>query len=237
MIRLNLISGPRNISTALMYSFAQRQDTRVLDEPFYACYLAATNADHPGKDAVLASQPAEPAKVFQAIYGDWPEPVLFIKNMAHHIEQVGEDFSDDLVNIFLIRDPGQIITSYAQVVHTPVMRDIGIEYQFNLFKHLQEKGHSPIVIDSGVILDHPEPVLRKLCTACGIPFTTEMLHWPVGPKPYDGVWAKYWYGNVHQSSGFKKQRDEERTIPGRLMPLYKKSLYYYQKLQPFSLKA
>ena len=35
-LRLNVWSGPRNVSTALMYSFAQRSDTRVVDEPLYA---------------------------------------------------------------------------------------------------------------------------------------------------------------------------------------------------------
>ena len=32
-------SGPRNISTALMRSFENRDDTAVLDEPFYAINL------------------------------------------------------------------------------------------------------------------------------------------------------------------------------------------------------
>ena len=38
-LRIQLWSGPRNVSTALMYSFAQRPDTRVVDEPLYAHYL------------------------------------------------------------------------------------------------------------------------------------------------------------------------------------------------------
>ena len=32
-------SGPRNLSTAMMRSFENREDTVVLDEPFYAHYL------------------------------------------------------------------------------------------------------------------------------------------------------------------------------------------------------
>ena len=42
--RICLWSGPRNISTALMYSFAQRDDTAVYDEPLYAHYLSKTSA-------------------------------------------------------------------------------------------------------------------------------------------------------------------------------------------------
>jgi hypothetical protein len=40
---LAMWSGPRNLSTAMMYAFAQRSDCRVWDEPFYAAYLAIKN--------------------------------------------------------------------------------------------------------------------------------------------------------------------------------------------------
>ncbi|HAW46218.1 MAG TPA: sulfotransferase family protein, partial [Roseovarius sp.] len=44
-------SGPRNLSTAMMYAFAARGDCAVVDEPFYAAYLAKTGLDHPMRDA------------------------------------------------------------------------------------------------------------------------------------------------------------------------------------------
>ena len=50
-----LWSGPRNVSTALMYSFAQRSDTRVVDEPLYGHFLRVSGTHHPGRDEVLAS--------------------------------------------------------------------------------------------------------------------------------------------------------------------------------------
>ena len=40
-------SGPRNLSTALMRSFENREDTKVWDEPLYAYYLNETKKDHP----------------------------------------------------------------------------------------------------------------------------------------------------------------------------------------------
>ena len=52
-IRIAMWSGPRNLSTAMMRSFENRQDTTVLDEPFYAHYLSKTGLDHPGRAAVL----------------------------------------------------------------------------------------------------------------------------------------------------------------------------------------
>ena len=56
--KIMLWSSPRNISTALMYSFAQRSDTKVVDEPFYAYYLTHVNTkvDHPGKREIINSQ-------------------------------------------------------------------------------------------------------------------------------------------------------------------------------------
>ena len=54
-MRLAMWSGPRNISTALMRSWENRPDTRVVDEPLYAYYLSETGLDHPGRDEVIAA--------------------------------------------------------------------------------------------------------------------------------------------------------------------------------------
>jgi hypothetical protein len=54
-------SGPRNISTAMMRAFENRPDTVVVDEPLYAAYLARTGIDHPAREAVIGSQPTDPA--------------------------------------------------------------------------------------------------------------------------------------------------------------------------------
>ena len=229
-----MISGPRNISTALMYSFAQRPDTIVLDEPFYAFYLAKTHVDHPGKEAVLNSQPQHEKEVLHEIFKPWSKPVLFIKNMSHHIELLQEKLLADVTNVFLIRNPAQIIASYARVIANPVMRDIGIEYQYHLFEQLRRLGQSPVVVDSGRLLENPASVLEQLCNALRIPYTPEMLSWEAGPKPYDGVWAPYWYENVHRSTGFEKQPAHASQPPRHLTELHEKADYYYQKLLPFS---
>ena len=50
MLNIFMWSGPRNISTALMRSFENRNDTKVYDEPFYAYYLKHTNLNHPMKE-------------------------------------------------------------------------------------------------------------------------------------------------------------------------------------------
>ena len=49
-LRIAMWSGPRNLSTAMMRSFGSRSDTFVSDEPFYACFLKTSGADHPMRD-------------------------------------------------------------------------------------------------------------------------------------------------------------------------------------------
>jgi hypothetical protein len=220
-----------------MYSFAQRNDTTVADEPFYALYLSKSGALHPGRAEVLASQSADEVTVKAQLASGAGKPVLFIKNMAHHIEVMSTPFIENAINIFLIRDPKQIIASYAQVIDRPVMRDIGIEYQYNLFKQLEKKGRQPVVLDSGLLLEDPRSVLEQLCHRCAIGFQAAMLAWKAGPKSYDGVWAPYWYDNVHQSIGFKKQQTSDRPLPHHLDDLYQQARGYYEKLLPFSIKA
>lgn len=234
---INLISGPRNISTALMYSFAQRNDTVVLDEPYYAVYLVRSGAGHPGKEEVIGSLPGDEQGVMDLIHSASVSPVLFIKNMAHHMEVLHNPVIEHAIQVFLIRDPLHIITSYSQVIEKPVMRDIGIAYQYSLFESLGKKGKTPIVLDSGMLLEDPRAVLMSLCERCGIGYQESMLQWPAGPKSYDGVWAPYWYGNVHSTTRFQRQVSPARPLTGSLKPLYEEARSYYEKLLPFSLKA
>jgi hypothetical protein len=219
-----------------MYSFAQRPDTIVLDEPFYGVYLHRSGAAHPGAAEVMATLPTDEPDVLQNIFREWPKPVLFIKNMAHHVEVIDDSFLDRVTNVFLIRDPRLIISSYSEVIQQPVMRDIGIQYEHEVFEKLQQKGEKPLVIDSGLLLENPAKVLRTLCDALGIDFCDGMLRWNAGPKPYDGVWAPYWYANVHRSVGFEKQTSASRPLPENLVPLYEDALKYYEKLVSYAIQ-
>jgi len=232
---INSISGPRNISTALMYSFAQRPDTTVVDEPFYAYYLHETGIVHPGRDEVLKSQPRSQYAVRMQLE-TMTRGVLFLKNMAHHMAVMDQSFVEHVTNLFLIRNPRQIIASYANVIETPTLKDIGIAYQYELFTRLLSQGRHPVVVDSGLLLMNPESVVKQLCERLAIPFFREMLSWPAGPKAYDGVWAPHWYANVHRSTGFEAQPTSERPLPPALHDLNEQAQFYYEALAPFALR-
>jgi hypothetical protein len=239
MNRIHLISGPRNISTALMYSFGNREDITIVDEPMYAYYLSThPYIDHPGKKEILESQSQSLDEVLSHVFfGAYNTEYLFIKNMAHHLDGVDWSFLCKLKNVFLIRSPQQLIASFAQVIPEPTILDIGIELEYQIFQYLKENGQKCIVLDSNEVLKHPNKVLSKLCSLLDISFDDNMLKWTSGPRDDDGIWAQYWYKNVHRSTGFAKQASSDRPFPERLSSLLKKAQEYYDLLYVHSIKA
>ena len=233
-----LWSGPRNVSTALMYSFRQREDTRVIDEPLYAHYLSATQAVHPGGDEVLAAQNNNGSDVVHdVIMGACDHEVLFVKNMAHHLVDLDYGFLDCTHNVLLIRDPEQMLPSLINQIPRPTIRDTGLKRQSDLLDDLLQRGQKPAILDSRELLLNPRNVLNQLCRHIGIPFTERMLAWPQGPKQEDGVWAKHWYQSVHASTTFMKYRKKESPFPDFLKPLLEECRPYYERLYSEALKA
>jgi hypothetical protein len=232
--RINVWSGPRNISTALMYSFRQRADTRVVDEPLYAHYLAtiAERSDHPLTAEILASQsPAAEVVADTVICGPTDHPVLFFKQMAHHlVPGVPTRVLTDCVNVLLIRDPVEVLTTIVRQLPEPSLADIGIARQRELLDELREMGQDPPVLDATRLLDDPERVLRELCRRVGIPWDPAMLSWRAGPKPEDGVWAPAWYANAHASTGWQPHRPKTEPLPEHVEPVAAEATRIYREL-------
>lgn len=214
---VHALSGPRNVSTALMYSFAQRPGWSVVDEPFYAAYLARTGADHPGRADVLASQPLRPDEVW-ALLSTEHKP-LYIKNMAHHMDGLDLTPAATWKHILWIRSPRKVIASFAKVVPEVQLRDVALHEQLEALAKLQTLGSQYVVVDSDGLLANPERGFRALCAALDLEFRSEQLSWPSGPKAYDGVWAPHWYAQVHQSSGFALPAAEPPRMADRLEAL------------------
>lgn len=236
---VNLISGPRNISTALMYSFAQRKDTQVVDEPFYAHYLENTGTDHPGREQVLQAQSTDAEQVIEQLKEAAGETtVLFIKNMAHHVDGIPTTFLKDMRNVFLIRNPREMLLSFIKTIPNPTLRDTAYQQQYRLFRYVTHTlKQSPVVIDSAELLKNPPVVLRRACEKLGIPFDDTMLSWEEGAIPEDGVWAEQWYENVHHSMGFNPYTSKKGTVPERLESLLENCQNYYIRLYKHAIKA
>jgi hypothetical protein len=238
-MKIAMWSGPRNLSTAMMYAFAARGDCAVVDEPFYGAYLAATGLEHPMRDAVIASQSRDPVAVAQACTGPIPQEqsLFYQKHMTlHMIPEFPRGFMRQLSNVFLIRHPARVVASYAKKREGPTLADIGFQQQAELFDEVADwLGHAPLVIDSADIRNDPDKALSGLCAALGIPYTDRMLHWAVGPKPYDGVWAPHWYNAVHRSTGFEDPEAALPELPAAYQALADQALPYYDRLAAYRL--
>lgn len=237
MKRIHMISGPRNISTAMMYSFANRSDTKVVDEPFYGYYLLSHGSNHPGRNEIINSMTCSLPKILeQTVFSYYPTPIVFLKNMAHHLVDVSPTNLLELSNFFLIRDLKKLIYSFSKVIPKPTLIDIGIKEEYDLFKYLESHHIEAPVIDTDSFLNDPKESLNKLCDRLLIPFQSSMLHWPKGSRKEDGIWSKYWYQNVHQSSGFSKHISRDKIqLEGHLKELYEIALPYYSYLKERTL--
>jgi sulfotransferase family protein len=227
-------SGPRTVSTALMRAWENRPDTAVVDEPLYAFYLARTGIDHPGRAEVLSSQPTDWQVVLDGLTrGPVPggKAVSYAKHMTHHLlPQVDRRALAPLRHAHLIRDPADLLASYAKVRSAPTLADLGITVQAEIF----EEFGGP-VLDSRNLLTDPEAMLRALCAALDVPFADAMLSWPPGPRESDGVWGRYWYENVWRSTGFGPYRPAAQPLPAHLGALAEQCRPYYQRLHAYRL--
>lgn len=201
-------SGPRNISTAMMRAWENRGDCVVVDEPFYACYLAATGADHPMREEVLRSQPRDWREVIRALAAPLPDGVRiqYQKQMTHHVVFPLEDaWLRTARHAFLIRDPYEIVASYVRKRAAVTAADLGIERQVEIYERIREAtGQAPPIVEAADVLANPAGVLRALCEALNVSFTERMLSWPPGLRPSDGIWAAHWYDAVARSTGFAR---------------------------------
>jgi len=240
-LRIAMWSGPRNISTAMMRSWGNRPDTFVCDEPLYAHYLTRVEVDHPGVDEVMRHHETDWRKVVAWLTGPVPEgrAIFYQKHMAHHLlPEIDLAWLDEMANAFLIRDPREMLPSLGEHMARPSLTDTGLPQQLEIFERVRAAaGGVPPVIDARDVLERPEPLLRRLCDALGVPFLPQMLHWPPGRRDTDGVWARHWYAAVENSTGFRPYRAKSAPLAEHLTQLYENCLPLYRELHRWRLRV
>jgi hypothetical protein len=239
-MRIAMWSGPRNLSTAMMYAFGARPDCAVWDEPFYAPYLAVTGLDHPMRDEILAAHDSDPQAVAARCRGPVPggRAHFYMKHMAHHmVDGMPLSWARDCANVFLIRHPARVVASYAKKREGPTLADLGFAGQAALFDRFADwQGQAPLVIDSDDIRRDPPKMLALLCARLGLPFDAAMLSWPAGGRDDDGIWATHWYGAVHRSTGFEPPEGPLPELSGDYARLAEAALPFYSGLEEWRLR-
>ena len=230
-------SGPRNLSTALMRSFENRNDTEVFDEPFYAYYLSKTNIDHPMKKEIIQHYSISQNHIIKKILSVTNKNKIFYqKHMTHHIiKNTKTDWITRGYNCFLIRHPAKVINSYIKKNTLRNIDDIGFKKQFEIFQNIKNKKLTYTVIDADIILKNPNKILSKFCKELNIRFSKKMLSWPKGKRISDGIWSKIWYKNVEQSNTFTPFKEEKINVPNKYLEIYKESLKYYNEMNKYSI--
>jgi hypothetical protein len=236
-VSIAMWSGPRNISTAMMYSFANRGDCVAWDEPFYAAYLKDTSLNHPMCAEILGAGETDWRMVEALCAASATKPVFYQKHMTHHmLPQFDRTFIRSLTNAFLIRSPEKVLASYARKHDEVSLHAIGFVEQAEIFKQVSDHlGHAPPVVDADVHLENPRKSLQHLCHALGIPFHEAMLHWPKGPKACDGAWAPHWYNAVWQSEGFQKPVASATALTDHLQRIADQARPFYEQLHKHAM--
>ena len=238
-LRLAMWSGPRNVSTALMRAFDSRPDSVVCDEPLYAHYLKVTGLDHPVADEIVEKHEADWRKVVDWLTGPLPEgkTLFYQKHMAHHLlPTIERGWLERVTNVFLIRDPRQMLTSLLEILPEPRIEDTGYPQQVELFEAERARtGGTPVVVDSKDLLLDPGAMLAALCERVGLEYDPAMLSWEPGLRETDGCWAESWYGNALSSTGFQPYREKEVRVPERFRALEDEAVALYERLFPHRL--
>ena len=227
-------SGPRNISTAMMYAFDNRLDCHATDEPLYANFLMSTGTQHPGAKEIMEKHEADLDRLISQLTGPIPEgkSIWYQKHMCHHVMDDSDiSWIDGLTNCFLIRDPREVLLSLSKITDSIDLRSTGLPQQIRIVEHVtKQSGFIPPILDSKEILENPRALLRELCDLVGINFDQKMLSWEPGPRACDGVWAEYWYGSVWASSGFSPPSPREGELNSYLSGVLDEAMPLFQKL-------
>ena len=188
-----------------MYAFAQRNDTKVVDEPLYGHYLTNVNPKcfREYRKELLQVQKGDGDQVVQDLLKQAQanatqdqRPVLFLKHMSKQFSHLSPATESTLlshpscVNIFLIRQPVEVFDSFN---HSTAIRgdgktaktalsDTGLPVAAQIAPRCDPLRFH--VVDYKDLVTRPEGTLRALCKALGLEFDSNMLHWSDGPKEY-----------------------------------------------------
>ncbi|ACY18218.1 hypothetical protein [Haliangium ochraceum] len=253
--RIALWTTPRAISTAFERAFMQRDDTRVVHEPFSGPYYF-------GPERVSAryrEQPVDPAQTYAAVAdalrgsSESPVaaaiaeasagsgPVLFLKDMAYFLAgRMDAALLGDFQHTFLIRDPRRAVPSlHAMSLDSERTgwsyfdpEEAGFRQLHELFVFATETlGQPPVVVDAADLLAAPEPMLRAYCEAVGLAFQPAMLRWPAQPV---AAWTRWqgWHDGAQSSTGFTKARQSPLPdqLPREVETVIQTNLPFYQTL-------
>ena len=237
-MNINMWSGPRNLSTALMRSFENRNDTCVWDEPLYAFYLKHTKLKHPMANEIIKLYKTDIKELIPIMTKkNTNYEINYLKHMTHHLfESTPIDWIAKNKNCLLIRNPAKVINSYIKKSELNSANDLGFPSQYRIFNYLKKNHMELIIINADDLVSNPKKLLIQLCKKLKIRFSSKMLKWPKGSRKTDGIWGKIWYSNVENSNSFKiNKKDNFNKLPNKYLSIFDECNEIYKELNSFKL--
>ena len=194
-----------------MYSWRQRRDTAVFDEPFYGRYLRQTDPGHPGRDEVIAaSRPGDYEECLAPVVA--PVPATGAVHQEHRPPPRRRAGRGARPVHQRPAGPGARAAVVAVTGRHARRPDPHRDHRLPPARHdprpragrrsTADRARRGTVAGRSACSRTRRDCSPRLCEAVGVAFDPAMLSWPAGPKPEDGVWAPYWYRSVHRSTGF-----------------------------------
>ena len=227
---------PRSISTAFERVFVERGDFRVLHEPFSTSYYFSPERR---SERFAETEPREEyryEKVLSEVMSPGEDPV-FLKDMAYHIAPIMDrELVGRFMNTFLMRDPRDVVLSYAKKWPDFTFEEAGYEELYRLYGYAIEEGQDPIVVDAQDLSENPDAVVAAYCNALGIDHKPEALTWEPREIPEWETWDG-WHDSAQESTGIEKLPRKEIELPDDLEDLYLRCLPFYEALYAKRLRV
>jgi hypothetical protein len=219
-----LWAHPRSRSTALERMMMERGDVTVLHEPLVSLLDdgRVSIPDGPTLDSVAAV-----VDYAKSLPGN-----VFVKDTTEHrySDHLDDRLAAGITHTFVVREPAAAIASHVAVKADASCSDIGYEHEYLLFELAWRlAGAPPVVIDSDLLVRHPEQVVASYCAAIGLPYRPEALRWPAGDRP---EWQRTsrWHVAAGRSTGFVAAPPRPVRLEGHLRYYDAHHRPYYERM-------
>ena len=173
--------------------------------------------------------------------GDIPnkKSIWYQKHMAHHIFKYSDlNWIKHVTNLFLVRDPKEVIVSYQKRFDLVDHMQLGYNQQVQIMNFVADAtGDFPVIINAKDVLMNPQKILSEICRIMQIEFDDRMLYWPAGKRDTDGVWAPHWYSEVEKTTGFQPYSDKNIVLDSKWEDIYDRCMIDYKILNSRSIKV
>lgn len=224
-----LWSAPRSRSTAFLRMVMERNDVLALHEPF------SQLADF-GHCSVEGEKVFSEPELISAISRLGGQGRVFFKDTTDfHYPGVlsSREFLRQVEHTFIIRHPREVIPSHYALNPDVTLPEIGFRRLHELYSAVTTAtARKPIVVDSDLLLDQPEPVVRTYNERVGLAHKPEALSWTPGTRQ---EWSRtaHWHTDASNSSGFiRSEQKYTATVDNHpvLASFYEKELPFYEDL-------